>query len=134
MNISKLLTSLRRYVTESSYRFGINTYIGLNKKMSDKDFLLKSYTVKFGKKLDLVYPETFNEKLQWLKLYARKPEYTVMVDKYKARDYIAEKIGERYLIPLIGVWDDPDEIDFDALPNRFVLKCNHNSGLGMCIC
>ena len=57
-----------------------------------------------------------------------------MVDKYKARDYIAEKIGERYLIPLIGVWDDPDEIDFDALPNRFVLKCNHNSGLGMCIC
>jgi hypothetical protein len=134
VNISKLLTSLRRYVTESSYRFGINTYIGLNKKMSDKDFLLKSYTVKFGKKLDLVYPETFNEKLQWLKLYDRKPEYTVMVDKYKARDYIAEKIGERYLIPLIGVWDDPDEIDFDALPNRFVLKCNHNSGLGMCIC
>ena len=57
-----------------------------------------------------------------------------MVDKYKARDYISEKIGAGYLIPLLGAWDSPDEIDFDALPNKFVLKCNHNSGLGMCIC
>ena len=58
----------------------------------------------------------------------------MMVDKYKVREYIANKIGEEYLIPLIGAWDDPDEIDFDELPNQFVLKCNHNSGLGMCIC
>ena len=57
-----------------------------------------------------------------------------MVDKYKVRNYIAEQLGEEYLIPLLGVWDDPEEIDFDALPNQFVLKCNHNSGLGMCIC
>lgn len=134
MNISKLLTSLRRYVTESEYRFNINTYVGLHKKVSDKDFLLKSYFIKFGRKLDLIYPETFNEKLQWLKLYDRKPEYTIMVDKYKVREYISKKIGSQYLIPLLGVWDDPDEIDFDALPGRFVLKCNHNSGLGMCIC
>lgn len=79
-------------------------------------------------------PETFNEKLQWLKLYNRKPEYTVMVDKYKVREYIKDLLGEEYLIPLLGVWDDPDKIDFDALPDQFVLKCNHNSGLGMCIC
>ena len=79
-------------------------------------------------------PKTFNEKLQWLKLYNRKPEYTVMVDKYKVREYIAQMIGEEYLIPLLGVWDDPEDIDFDALPDQFVLKCNHNSGLGMCIC
>ncbi len=72
--------------------------------------------------------------IQWLKLYDRKPEYTVMVDKYKARDYVSEKIGSQYLIPLLGVWDAPDEIDFGALPNKFVLKCNHNSGCGMCIC
>ena len=57
-----------------------------------------------------------------------------MVDKYKVLDYIARMLGEEYLIPLLGVWDDPDEIDFDALPDQFVLKCNHNSGLGMCIC
>ena len=87
-----------------------------------------------NQKLNLDNPQTFNEKLQWLKLYNRKPEYTMMVDKYKVREYVAEQLGEEYLIPLLGVWDDPDEIDFDALPNQFVLKCNHNSGLGMYIC
>ena len=87
-----------------------------------------------GGDLDLENPKTFNEKLQWLKLYNRKPEYTMMVDKYRVREYIAQTLGEEYLIPLLGVWDDPDDIDFDALPNQFVLKCNHNSGLGMCIC
>lgn len=72
--------------------------------------------------------------LKWLKLYNRIPQYTVMVDKYRVREYIAERLGEQYLIPLLGVWNDPKEIDFDKLPNQFVLKCNHNSGLGMCIC
>ena len=87
-----------------------------------------------GTPLHLDAPQTFNEKLQWLKLYDRKPEYTMMVDKYRVREYIAQKIGAEYLIPLLGVWDSPDEIDFAALPEQFVLKCNHNSGLGMCIC
>ena len=102
--------------------------------LKDETYLYFQYQASIGKKLDLDTPKTFNEKLQWLKLYDRKPEYTVMVDKYAVREYIAKKIGEQYLIPLLGVWDDPDEIDFDALPNQFVLKCNHNSGLGMCIC
>ena len=92
------------------------------------------YRASMGKRLDLKNPKTFNEKLQWLKLYNRKPEYTMMVDKYLVRDYIKETLGEQYLIPLLGVWDDPDDIDFDALPDRFVLKCNHNSGKGMYIC
>ena len=87
-----------------------------------------------GKELDLDTPETFNEKLQWLKLFNRRPEYTVMADKYLVRGYIEEKLGKEFLIPLLGVWDDPDQIDFAALPDRFVLKCNHNSGLGMFIC
>ena len=100
----------------------------------DKPYLKLLYKIRVGEKLNLKNPKTFNEKLQWLKLYDRKPEYTMMVDKYKVREYIAEKLGEEYLIPLLGVWDDPDEIDFDKLPNQFVLKCNHNSGLGMCIC
>ena len=86
-----------------------------------------------GKKLDLENPQTFNEKLQWLKLYDRKGEYTKMVDKYEVRKYIAEKIGEEYLIPLLGVWDKFDDIDFDKLPNQFVLKCTHDSG-GLVIC
>lgn len=100
----------------------------------DAPFVMLAYNSRMGKKLNLQNPQTFNEKLQWLKLYDRRPEYTMMVDKYKVRDYIAEKLGEEYLIPLLGVWDDPNDIDFDALPNQFVLKCNHNSGLGMCIC
>ncbi len=102
--------------------------------LPDKMYLKLIYPVFMGKKLNLKNPVTFNEKLQWLKLYDRRPEYTMMVDKYLVRDYIAEKLGEEYLIPLLGVWDDPDDIDFDALPDKFVLKCNHNSGLGMCIC
>lgn len=102
--------------------------------LPDKLFLEFMYRVKIGQKLHLDDPKTFNEKLQWLKLYNRKPEYIKMVDKYAVREYIAKELGEEYLIPLLGVWDDPDDIDFDSLPDKFVLKCNHNSGTGMCIC
>ena len=103
-------------------------------QLDDKTFLRIKYQSRTRKKLNLNNPTRFNEKLQWIKLYDRNPEYTVMVDKYAVREYIAQAVGQQYLIPLIGVWDNPDEIDFDALPNQFVLKCNHNSGLGMCIC
>lgn len=87
-----------------------------------------------GKKLNLKHPVTFNEKLQWLKLYNRHSEYTQMVDKIEVKKYVAKKIGEQYIIPTLGVWDTPDEINFEKLPNKFVLKCNHNSGVGLCIC
>lgn len=107
---------------------------GIANLLDDKTYVKMAFKANMGKKLNLKDPKTFNEKLQWIKLYDRKPEYTTYVDKYKVREYIAEKLGEEYLIPLLGVWDNPDDIDFDALPDRFVLKCNHNSGLGMCIC
>lgn len=100
----------------------------------NKPYLQLMYWLNMGKKLDLKNPKTFNEKLQWLKLYNHNPAYTVMVDKVKAKEYVAGIIGEEHIIPTLGVWDDPDDIDFDALPNQFVLKCNHNSGTGMCIC
>ena len=86
------------------------------------------YKNRFLKDLDLEHPETFNEKLQWLKLYDRRPEYTRMVDKYAAKAYVASVIGEEYIIPAYGVWDSFDDIDFDALPDQFVLKCTHGSG------
>ena len=86
------------------------------------------YRNHFYRKLDLKNPQTFNEKLQWLKLYDRRPEYTQMVDKYRAKEYIASVIGEEYIIPTPGVWKSFDEIDFDKLPDQFVLKCNHGSG------
>ena len=102
--------------------------------ISDKAFLKMAFYCRMNKKLNLRRPQSFNEKLQWLKLYERRPEYSMMVDKYAVRKYIADQLGEEYLIPLIGVWDSADEIDFNELPNSFVLKCNHNSGLGMFIC
>ena len=134
MQFGKYIKAIKKYTFSKDYRFLINSGYGKYDDMPDAEYLSRKFKAVFNQHLRIDSPQTFNEKLQWLKLHDRKPEYTVMVDKYKARDYIAEKIGERYLIPLIGVWDDPDEIDFDALPNRFVLKCNHNSGLGMCIC
>lgn len=134
MNIKRYARAMRKYMLNPNYRFLINAGFGKYDDMPDKEYLERKFECCTGKQLDLNNPETFNEKLQWLKLYDRKPEYTVMVDKYKARDYVSEKIGSQYLIPLLGVWDAPDEIDFGALPNKFVLKCNHNSGCGMCIC
>lgn len=129
-----LITKGFKFISDSDYRFKILASQGLYNGLDDRIFLEKYYKSTFHKALDLQSPKTFNEKLQWLKLYDRRPEYTMLVDKYKVRDYIAQKIGEEYLIPLLGVWEDPDDINFKELPNRFVLKCNHNSGLGMCIC
>lgn len=91
-------------------------------------YLKIKYRLIIGKKLNLKNPKTFNEKLQWLKLYDRKAEYIKLVDKYEVRKYIAETIGEDYLIPMLGVYDSYKEIDVDTLPNQFVLKPNHTSG------
>lgn len=96
--------------------------------LPDKWAVSIKYRNHFYRKLDLKKPQTFNEKLQWLKLYDRRPEYTRMVDKCLAKEYVASIIGEEYIIPTLGVWKSFDEIDFDALPDQFVLKCNHGSG------
>ena len=96
--------------------------------LPDKLALQIMYRNAFLKKLDLKDPKTFNEKLQWLKLYDRKPEYTMMVDKYAVKQYVADLIGEQYIIPTLGVWDRFEDIDFDQLPDQFVLKCTHGSG------
>lgn len=98
-------------------------------------YLIMRYYLEMGKPLHLDNPKTMNEKLQWLKLYNRKPVYTQMVDKVSAKDYVAKMIGEKYIVPTLGVWDHFDEIDFDTLPNRFVLKTNHSGGsTGVVIC
>ena len=101
--------------------------------MPDTSYLKLYYWARTGKKLNLKKPQTFNEKLQWIKLYDRKPEYTMMVDKYEVKKYIADTIGEKYVIPTLGVWDSFNDIDFDSLPQQFVLKCTHDSG-GLVIC
>jgi len=95
--------------------------------LPDKLFLKMKFRYHTGKKLNLKNPKTFNEKLQWLKLHDRRPEYVTYVDKYAVRDYIKDTIGEEYLIPLIGVYNSVDDINWSQLPNQFVLKCTHGS-------
>lgn len=91
-------------------------------------FLKLSYRKNLGKKLNLDHPKRFNEKLQWLKIYDRNPRYTKLVDKNAVKEYVASVIGSQYLIPTLGVYDSFDEIDFDKLPEQFVMKCTHDSG------
>lgn len=103
------------------------------KMIPDRTYLKLIYRIKFHKKLNLKNPKTFNEKLQWLKIYDRKPVYTTMVDKYEAKRYVEKVIGGGYIIPTLKVWDSVDEINFEELPIQFVLKCTHNSG-GNIVC
>ena len=91
------------------------------------------YKIRTGKRLNISNPKTFNEKLQWLKLYDRNPLYSQLVDKYEVRKYVSKEIGDKYLIPLIGVYDNFSDINFEKMPNDFVIKCTHDSG-GVIIC
>lgn len=106
---------------------------GVLKLIDDRLYLKLVYRFKMGKRLNLKNPETFNEKLQWLKLNNRKDIYTTMVDKSEVKKYVAEKIGEEYIIPTLGVYDNFDDIDFCKLPREFVIKCTHDSG-GIVVC
>lgn len=94
----------------------------------DKLYLKIQYWLLMDKKLNLKSPKAFNEKLQWLKLYDRNPRYPGLVDKYKVKEYVAGVLGEQYVIPNLGIWDSVEDIDFDSLPNEFVIKCTHDSG------
>lgn len=96
--------------------------------MKDATYLKAIYFKKMGYKPNLVNPQTFNEKLQWLKLNDRKSIYTKMVDKNEAKKYVADIVGEEYIVPTLGIWNKFEEIDFEKLPNQFVLKCTHDSG------
>ena len=100
----------------------------ITRLIPDELYLKLIYRIRMGKKLNLKEPQTYNEKLQWIKLYDRKPIYTTMVDKYEVKKYVADIIGEQYIIPTLGVWNHFDEIDFTTLPDQFVLKCTHDSG------
>lgn len=117
---------LRDYIVRANEK-------GLFNWLPDKSFLYLLYWARLGKKLNLNDPRTFNEKLQWLKLYNRNPEYTAMVDKCEAKRYIASVVGEEYVVPMLGVWDRFEDINFDTLPHQFVLKSTHDSG-GFVIC
>lgn len=99
----------------------------------DEFYLKFKFYLRHGKKLNLNNPESFSEKIQWLKLYGRRPIDTMLSDKYAVKDYIKQTIGSQYVIPLLGVWDRFEDIDFAKMPNKFVLKCTHDSG-GIVVC
>lgn len=112
------------------YLLGMKGMLGF---IPDRPYLKLMFWANTGKHLELDNPKTYNDKLQWLKLNDRNPDYTRMVDKYEAKEYIASIVGKEYIIPTLGVWDTFDEIDFSKLPDRFILKCTHDSG-GLIIC
>ena len=101
---------------------------GYYRRLSDEAYLRKAFKTIAGYDLCLETPRTFNEKLQWLKLHDRNPLYCTLADKYAVKEYVGRIIGAEHIIPTLGVWERFEDIDFDALPHRFVLKCTHNSG------
>lgn len=101
--------------------------------INPKKYIRKIFYKRVGYQLNLDSPTTYNEKLQWLKLYWHHPLLPTLVDKYAVKEYVSKQIGEQYIIPTLGVWDNVCEIDWESLPKQFVLKCTHDSG-GLVIC
>jgi len=125
--MSKLRTALVLLKNPGELIIGLDSN-GLTRWMSDEMFARISFRGIMGEKLDLNHPKTFNEKLQWLKVYDHNPEYTALVDKLSAKHVIGERIGVEHIVPLLGAWDDAEKIEFAQLPSSFVLKCNHDQG------
>ena len=124
---------IKRYLKKPALIIPYLGKYGWFRWMSDEAYIKMVYRIHFGVYPDLEHPKTYNEKLNWLKLHDRQPQYTDIVDKYTVKKYISGIIGEEYVVPTLGVWDRFEDIDFDALPNQFVLKCSHDSG-GLVIC
>ncbi len=129
MNIRNVLSLLKS--DKAAFCAGVVETIGF--LLPDRPYLELLFQFKMKHRLNLKNPRTYSEKLQWLKLYDRNPLYTKLVDKFEVKEYVSDIIGGEFIIPTLGVWDSPDEISFDELPDRFVLKCTHDSG-GLVIC
>ena len=117
-----------RYASDPYYALGYDMIKKCPRLMSDKFYLSVLWKMVMGYELDWKNPKTFSEKLQWLKFHDHNPLYTKLVDKYRVKQWVADKIGKQYIIPTLEVYDSVDEIDLNKLPDQFVLKCNHDSG------
>ena len=125
--IAKYLIQLFLYIKRPLSCFDTWAAKGRLKWLPDRWYLSLMFRSKMGYWMNWKNPKTFNEKIQWFKLHDRNPLYTNLVDKYEVRKYIAEKLGKEHLVPLLGVWDNPDSINFETMPRQFVLKCTHDS-------
>ena len=126
--MASLSKRIDRVLNDNVYRFNALARRGFYNKLSDEQFIRKKWKAFYGTEIDLEVPKSLNEKMQWLKLHDRNPLYTKLVDKYAVKDFVADALGKEYVIPTLGAWDRYEDIDFDRLPDRFVLKCNHDSG------
>lgn len=131
--MNKYIKAGKKFLTDKNYRTLFLSQYGVYDSMDDEAFLKMIYKAKMGKELNLDHPQTFNEKLNWLKIHDHNPLYTKLVDKYEVKKIVGDMIGNEHIIPTLGVWDSFDEIDFNSLPDQFVLKCTHDSG-GLVIC
>lgn len=132
--MQKIISKIYNYIKKPNL-LGISILSRFAPIIPDKQYLKWRFRLEMGYPLNLNNPKTFCERIQWLKLYNRKPEYTQMVDKYAVKKFVANIIGEEYIIPTLGVWDRFEDIDFDKLPNQFVLKTTHGGGnTGVVIC
>lgn len=123
-----MFKKVRRYLQDPYYSLGYDLIKKHPKWMSDKYYLSVLWRMVMGYEIDWKHPKTFNEKLQWLKLNNRNPLYTTLVDKYRVKSWVGEKIGNQHIIPSLACYHSMDEIYLDRLPSQFVLKCNHDSG------
>lgn len=133
MKKSTFLHRAKRALTDPRHDFELF----LNKtayRWSDERFIKLKYWSLQGKKLNINNPQTFTEKQNWLKLHDHNPLYTQLADKYRVKEFVANKIGKEHVVPCYGFWERVEDIDFSILPQQFVMKCNHNSGGGMVIC
>lgn len=124
---------MKHYKFRTVIALSLIRFYPISKYIPDTIYLKILYWGHIGKKLDLKRPKSFNEKIQWLKIYDRKNEYSQMVDKFEVKQYVSNIIGAKYVIPSLGVWNSFDDIDLKSLPNQFVLKSTHDSG-GIYIC
>ena len=122
----KLWMNDKYRIKSSVYNNIVHT--GITNLLPDELYLKLTYRVRVGQRLNLDNPTLFCEKIQWLKLHDHQERYIKLVDKVLAKEYVASIIGDQYIIPTIGVWDRFEDINFEALPEKFVLKCNHDSG------
>ena len=122
------IQNIFKLIINSDFRFLYLSEHGFYKKMPDEKFLIRKYKAVFHSEPNLKNPQTFNEKVNWLKLHKKNWNYSILVDKYKMKEILSPKIGSQFFAKTLGKWSNFDEIDFSLLPNKFVLKCNHDSG------